>query len=99
MAEPAALENPLAQRNDEIRSFAGFAGIDALIGNDDRAAGRERFCNSRHRIRRDGEAIQCFSRTVRHRQWLDLGRARALPPALGALLLATPLRLPASRGK
>ena len=40
----------LAQRNDEIRSFAGFAGGDALIGNDDRTAGRKRLGNSRHRV-------------------------------------------------
>jgi hypothetical protein len=51
------LKNALAERNDEIRSFAGFAGGDALIGNDDRAAGRKRLDNSRHRIRGDAEAI------------------------------------------
>ena len=30
----------LTQWNDEIRSFTGFTGIDALIGNDDRTARR-----------------------------------------------------------
>src|SRR5689334_8030757 len=48
----------LAQRNDEIRSFTGLTGGDALVGNNDRAAGRKRISDSSHGIRRDGEAIQ-----------------------------------------
>ena len=37
----------LTQRNDEIRSFAGFSGCDALIGDDDRPAGRDRLIDLR----------------------------------------------------
>ena len=70
------LQNRLSQRNDEVRSFAGFAGGDALIGNDDRAAGRQRLGNARHCICRDSEAIQCLSGAVRHRHCLHLDGAR-----------------------
>jgi len=36
----------LPQRHDEIRSLAGFAGSNTLVGNDDRSAGRNRLGNS-----------------------------------------------------
>src|ERR1700736_5523731 len=46
-----------AQRNDEVRAFAGFALVDALVGNHDRAAGRQGFRDARHRIRRNRDAV------------------------------------------
>src|ERR1700731_3655740 len=81
----------LAQRNDEIGSFAGFPTRDALIGNDDRAAGRKRFDDTGLRSRRYGEAIQGFGGAVRlRRQRLHLGGGRHLSPARRALVLVAP---------
>src|SRR6202048_2656082 len=76
----------LSQRYDKFGAFAGLAGGDALIGNDDRAAGRNRFHNSRHRLSGNREAIQCLGRAIRHRHRLDLYRARDLAPPRDAFV-------------
>src|ERR1700744_3875600 len=82
------LRGRLAQRNDEIGSFAGFAGGDALIGNDDRAAGRKRVRDARHRVRGDRDAIQRLGRAVGLGDRLyDLDRAGDLAVARGALVV------------
>src|SRR5258708_26521973 len=71
--------------------------MDALMGNDDRAAGRKGLDNAGHRIRGDAEAVQGFGGAVRDWHWLDLARARHLPPARRALVLVTPLGVPCRR--
>jgi hypothetical protein len=40
-------ESVSAQRDDEIRAQAGFPAIDALIGDDDRGAARQRLVDAR----------------------------------------------------
>src|SRR5215216_5698040 len=51
----------LPQRHDEVGAFAGFAAlVDAVIGHHDRTAGGQDFCDPRHRLRRDGDAVQRF---------------------------------------
>src|SRR6476660_4445447 len=49
----------LPQRHDEVGAFAGFAAlVDAVIGHHDRTAGGQDFCDPRHRLWRDGDAVQ-----------------------------------------
>src|SRR3954454_24824825 len=69
----------LPQGHDEVGAFAGFAALaDAMIGHHDRTAGAQDFCDPRHCLGSDGDAVQRLGRTVRRRQRLGL---RA-PPAI-----------------
>jgi hypothetical protein len=81
----------LAQRNDEIRSFAGFARRDALIGDDDRAAGREvsvmRAIASAGIVRRSSASAGLSGSGAA----CDLGGARDLAAAGSPLVVVAPL--------
>src|SRR5215813_8865890 len=85
---------PLAHGNDEIRALAGLALVDALVGDDDGAAGRQSFGDPRHGILRDRDAIERFCRIVRDRHRLCFNRRGwcALLPSPGhvLMLLAAP---------
>src|SRR5258705_11948800 len=74
---PLPLNKPLwglPQGHDEVGAFAGFAAlVDAVIGHHDRAAGAQDFCNPRHRLGSDGDAVQRLGGAVRARQQRCLG--------------------------
>src|SRR5262249_22717297 len=71
----------LAQGDDEIRAFAGFALINALIGHDDRSAGRQRFRDPRHDVGGNADSVERLCRAVSRRRRLGfIEGASVLPP-------------------
>src|SRR2546429_7346377 len=87
-AKKTRQRNRLAQRDDEVGAFAGFAAlVDAVIGHHDRTAGGQDFCDPRHRLGSDGDAVQRLGGAVWRWQRLGLGWAGQFAARWSAVVL------------
>src|SRR4051812_7403849 len=58
MVKGAGGKAVLAQGDDKMGADPGFTAVDALVGNDDRTAGRQPLVDPRHGVGGNGKAVQ-----------------------------------------